>query len=354
MNLDITYYKVPEKTDASNQKKNYTLEDCILVRTTDIFPKNHIVQTNRNAMTQTLERITIFKNEIVKRIRKKYPDNMNEAEKANYFKELDQYDIYKEFYRSTIHFTINGLVSSHLYGNFDNRPFIILEPLMYHIHDKSIEGLRVEDTYFSDDMKLSNECIILISQEYFDSNKSNLELLENLKGYKVIVFDGDEKIAVQNILHQLGYNAFEISEHGYLESNYISEMDKYGRELRIKTEEGKMNDFIYDYAKANNISIEPHCYSDIYYKDANEMYTKSLNREKDLLLFIINSVGISDELKEELLYYIEYSNMEKLIDNPLISQLIDEIGLEPLKELIGEYNKNCILELENIKNSKNK
>ena len=52
--------------------------------------------------------------------------------------EIESFETYYPHYRSTIHTTENGLVSSHMYGNFDKRKFIILDPLRNQIDKANI------------------------------------------------------------------------------------------------------------------------------------------------------------------------------------------------------------------------
>lgn len=335
--LNITYIDESMYDTLTNvSKEDYTVDDCVIVRTTDIFPKDGMVITPKNGGAYGFGRSVILEEIIRKKIANEYPD----LDDDSFFKKLDEFNIFFDIPRGTIHYTINGLVSSHDYGNFDNRPFIIIEPLKYHINDKSLVGLRVEDTYFNDNMELSDEAKIMISQAYFDANKDNLEFLESLQGLNIIVFSGDETKAVEYVLRSLGYNAFTVNNHGYTNGFYGN------------NDETRMLFFLRGIAQEKNIPTERHCYSASYLEEKDSMNKCVEKREKEYLRYILDNSLISDELRDRIdyaisdCYYIEY-----LSDNSYIEKLIDIIGLDNLKRLTAEYNNKCVKDMENVNKS---
>ena len=115
---------------------NYDAKSMCLVRTTDVFPSDGCIRSmaNSNTLLKT--------------------SSMLLGEALNNTDLKDKCQIMYYGYRSTVHFSMNGLVSNHAYGNFSNRNFIIIEPFFHHIQDDII-SLRVEDTYFKDFVSLS-------------------------------------------------------------------------------------------------------------------------------------------------------------------------------------------------------
>lgn len=105
--------------------------------------------------------------------------------------------------RHTIHFTTNGLVKGGFIGadDWDNKPYIILEPFKYHV-DPSLRGGFAGDVYYNDQMKLSNEAIILVKKDWYDTHKDTLP-----KGYNYRTFSGDPNEVVKETLKSLGYYA---------------------------------------------------------------------------------------------------------------------------------------------------
>ena len=314
--------------------KEYTINDCVLVRTTDIFPMDGIVQTPINGNAYEFGRSSIIGEAISKKVREKHPNYyMTEEEGEKYSKELAEFEVCFETCRRTIHFAMNGLVGTTAYGNFDNKPFVIFEPLKYHL-DSSLKSLRVEDVYFNNDMRLSNECSILLEENYLKENSNNLEFLEQLKNFNVYVYRGNQQAAVSKVLSDLGYDSFLISSNGY--SNGLSD----------GMAASKMWRFVNDFATQNNISLDRHFYSNINYEDS--MIRQEKGREIDIkhLTYILDNSTVSEELKNKIvpLLYEHPSYLESLMDD-----LVNELGLEQIKQLTKEFNDLYIKELKSSK-----
>ena len=250
-----------------------------------------------------------------------------------YSKELAEFEVCFETCRRTIHFAMNGLVGTTAYGNFDNKPFVIFEPLKYHL-DSSLKSLRVEDVYFNNDMRLSNECSILLEENYLKENSNNLEFLEQLKNFNVYVYRGNQQAAVSKVLSDLGYDSFLISSNGY--SNGLSD----------GMAASKMWRFINNFATQNNISLDRHFTSQINYEDS--MARQEKGREIDIkhLTYILDNSTVSEELKNKIvpLLYEHPSYLESLMDD-----LVNELGLEQIKQLTKEFNDLYIKELNSSK-----
>lgn len=54
--------------------KEYTINDCVLVRTTDIFPMDGIVETPINGNAYGFGRSSIIGDAIAKKVREKHPN----------------------------------------------------------------------------------------------------------------------------------------------------------------------------------------------------------------------------------------------------------------------------------------
>ena len=314
--------------------KEYGIEDCVLVRTTDIFPMDGIVETPINGNAYEFGKSSILGEAISKKVREKHPNYyMTEEAGENYSRELAEYEVCFETCRRTIHFAMNGLVGTTAYGNFDNKPFVIFEPLKYHL-DPSLKSLRVEDVYFDNDMKLSNECAILLEENYLRENSNNLEFLEQLKNFKVYVYRGNQQAAVSKVLSDLGYDSFLVSSNGY--TNGLSD----GKAA------SKMWRFVNDFATQNNISLDRHFYSVINQEDS--MIRQEKGKEIDIkhLTYILDNFNVSEELKNKIVpllpNYISYLE-------PLMDELVEEIGLDQIKELTNSFNDLYIKELNSTK-----
>ena len=321
INIGI-YTEEMYKGNQNTLKDVYTVDDCILIRTTDIFPTDKIVQTPENGNAYSFNINYMFIAAIEKKINKEQ-SNVNK----------DDYNIYYDICRTTTHFTINGLVSSHMYGNFDDRPYIIMEPLKHHIDEESLVGLRVEDTYFNNDIALSDEAIILIPSQHFEKIVGDYNYQETLKQFNVVVFDGDEVHAVNYILNQLGYNAFLTSQHSYVSGE----------------EEDKMVNFVYDLAEERNIPVDKHCYSTVGQQDTQNRFNSMKESEMRFLNFVLDTVAIPEILRNEIIYCRDNGYDTVLKEH--IENLVDIVGLETLKYLTQQYNQERILENQAKKSS---
>lgn len=317
--------------------KEYGISDCILVRTTDFFPKDHIIQTPANANAYEFAKSSIIGEAISKKLKEKYINfNIEEAEQK-YSQELDEFKVCFEVCRRTIHFTMNGLVGSTSYGNFDGKKFVIFEPLKYHL-DSSLKSLRVEDVYFDDDMKLSNESSILLEENYFKENSNNLDFLEQLKKFKVYVYRGNQQAAVSMVLKDLGYDSFLVSSNGYC--NGISD----------RTAASKLWNFVCDFAIENNISLDKHFYSEINNEDRIRRQEKGEEIDRKHIIYILDNSNVSLDIKNKIISLL-YENPIYL--EPLMEELVDEIGLDKIKELTKQFNDIYISSL-NSKKTKSK
>ena len=314
--------------------KEYGIEDCILVRTTDIFPMDGIVETPINGNAYEFGKSSIIGEAISKKVREKHPNYyMTEEAGEKYSRELAEFDVCFETCRRTIHFAMNGLVGSTAYGNFEGKPFVIFEPLKYHL-DPSLKCLRVEDVYFDNDIKLSNECSILLEENYLRENYNNLEFLEQLKNFNVYVYRGNQQAAVSKVLSDLGYDSYLISSNGY--SNGLSD----------GMAASKMWRFVNNFATENNISLDRHFTSQINYEDSIARQEKGKEIDIKHLTYILDNSTVSEELKNKIvpLLYEHPSYLESLMD-----ELVNEIGLDQIKELTSEFNDLYIKELNSTK-----
>lgn len=333
--IDATNVETIEDS-IKHSHKQYSIEDCIMVRTTDIFPFDGIVQTPINGNAYEFGKSTFLGDIIVKELNKKYPNHFYDEDEANkYSNELKEYAVIFETLRRTVHFTLNGLVGSTAYGNFDNKPFVIFEPLKYHLNE-SLKSLRVEDTYFDDDLCLSDESAILISEEIFNQISKDPNYINDLQRFNIYIYNGNQQVAVSKVLNDMGYDSFLISSHGYVNG------------INDGSAASNMWHFTVDFAKKNNFSLEKHFYSKINLEDALMREEKSKEIDKLHLLYIIDNSTVSPDLGEKIKLLLE-SN-ESI--NDLLELLVEQIGFEQLKKLTKDFNNNYIASLNKAKNSK--
>lgn len=152
------------KFNLSNEKfKNEP--NKILVHVTNFFPKNHTILNQYSANA-------IGRNEV----------------KYNGFDEK----VPCISHRHTTHFTVNTVVSSHGYGNWDDCRFVIIDG--YKEHENELHGSK-NDTWIFDNVNLSKNATILVNINDKEKLKN-----ENLEDYNIIYYDGERDKCFDNYL----------------------------------------------------------------------------------------------------------------------------------------------------------
>ena len=147
-------------------KENFSLSQIALVHATNYFPHNHTIKTSRDS------------------------DVMSSDNNA-----------YVQ--RNTIHFALNGKVSSHAFGSWDDSKFIIIEPMEQQMG--VLTNVRPEDTWSQGTVHLSEKAVILINEKEYDTMDT-----QTLEDYNVVKFRGDSKVATEKMLLLLGYQPQDI------------------------------------------------------------------------------------------------------------------------------------------------
>ena len=290
------------------------IEDCVLIRKTSVLPKDGVVETPIHGRAYEFGDSDLLGPSIHKMVRRQHP-NFEEFLEA-----IKPYQIYFETYRRTIHFTINGIVENSLYGEF-NYPYIIIEPLKYHIDSPSLEGLRVEDTYFSDDMVLSKECILFMREEDYKKVKGDIP-----SGIQVRTFTGDENDAVKEILQELGYEFFVVNNNGYVKG------------LDSGTPDQAMYEFICSYGTEHHINQDRHFYSSLNHEDVNIRMNEFRKMDQRYVNYILDSGLVDLELADEIRELLDDPYATKILEEKF-DKLVEQVGLERLRTLTEEFNQ---------------
>lgn len=337
------------KGDSRDIKEgSYTLEDLVLIRATDIFPFNGVIETPTHGGAYVYSNSSLLGDAISKALRKIYSDFEERV------KEKRKYNIVFEYLRSTIHFTVNGLVGNHDFNNFDSRNYIIIEPLKYHINDNSLCSLHACDTYFNDDMVLSDEAVIIIPIDKYNEIKDKEEYVEVLKKFKIFVYSGkNEQLAVSNVLECLGYDSFLMGNNGY-----VNGFDE-------KTAAGKMWSFFDELRERYGKEFIRHMKSKFRLDDADANAECSKNVEKQYLEYLLVNSNVSSFVIENIKNYKQLGLLDKIDEeevrlnyyniNDVMARLVEDIGLDNLLRLTKEFNEKYIEDLKKRKkNSKNR
>lgn len=151
---------------------NYTTfeipeEDRVLVHSTNYFPNDKTIKTLYDGKKE----YTI-------------PININGEKKEVTFRH----------HRHTAHFVTNGVVRNTGDGNtWENMKYIVFEPAS--LHKNQIVSRSFSDTFTNGSVKLSDEAILMVEKDAYDKLTD-----EQKKNYNIILYTGDFRQAVQNLL----------------------------------------------------------------------------------------------------------------------------------------------------------
>ena len=335
--------KLIELMDEKVNKGYYDASDIVLVRVTDFLPIGGGIPSISNVPFVCKPYLSTYNaiysyylksDEILKKLNDAFDKEQDFQRKIVIQKEIKKREeVIKEMvlkntpyatqYRSTIHFCLNGLVSSHMYGDFNGK-FVIIEPFIFHEDDLNIDSVRPEDTYFKENITLSSKAVIMVNED----DKKEIEEYIDIKKYNIVFYRGDKQIAVNNQLIKMGIIPEKIGEHGLRDSDTSS--------------------YIYDFIKNKKYQQEKHCYSNSYKEDDKkslelwhmyelEFYNYLLKfvgnfKDKDLLIEIINDINR---------YY-----SERLVLEELLIKIIEEIGIEKYSRIVNEFNTTILNKIQ--------
>ena len=306
------------------EKGSYDSSDIFLVRVTDHLPEDSFIPATCN--TRFLTNIRDLSSDVVFKILRE-----NEQKKTGHMflepevedqmlVESKKYSPLSTQYRSSVHFTLNGVVEGNRnYGVFDS-PFVIIEPFKHHEDDSNILAVRGDDTYFKDGISLSSDSVVLLPVEYkgkVDESSMN-----------VVFYKGDRNKAVEMYLVENGIVPEDIKD------NYV--------------EDSKTLPMLYEFILSKGYRREPHslhpCYKIDdertielwkYYDDKfytylfSQIYPEGTHLRELELLKSRYSLGFFDTRPEETL-----------------KSIISTIGLDDYKSIVEKYNSELMAKVE--------
>lgn len=164
--------QVPLSYSGNEYGDNYTTfeipeEDRVLVHSTNYFPNDKTIKTTYDG-------------------KKEYtvPIKINGEKK----------EVTYRHHRHTAHFVTNGVVKNTGDGNtWENMKYIVFEPASF--HKDQIISKSFSDTFTNGSVKLSDEAILMVEKDAYDKLTD-----EQKKNYNIILYTGDFRQAVQNLL----------------------------------------------------------------------------------------------------------------------------------------------------------
>ena len=334
------------------------IKNIALVRATNVIPFDGVVRPVSEEPYLEPEKGSSLSFEINSLLRRQgklneidwlRPEEERNEIQAQNNKILEQYMPYNSNYNSMVLWALNGMVPDDnskggTFGNniFSNKDCAIIDGLEEQLAQSEITSLVPTDTAIKGNVKLSNQAIILLSKERYESlsqeEKDKLSTLD----LTLEIFEGDLTEAVNKTLEKSGrYTAETLSlskeDRGYIHSTTSDEViEIIGK---IAKENGIAQELHW------NIIVRQSDYLDKLDSVKNEYENIGIVQQfytKTFFKYLFLKMSISDRTKADIMY---------APDSPAyIEQLcseIEEIGIDEYKKIVDTYNSS----LEQLKES---
>lgn len=210
---NIEKYKTNIQELIEETKENRKINKFVIIRNDDFIPENYTWTINLNGEYKTL--LT-------------YNEGTTKKNKFSIFSKTQKPEmnlkqikvlIGQEF-RSTKHFTINTpLKLTEEYNTVKNdRPFTIIDDINNFLNSGYAYSLSEKDAYLDithEGLKISENATILISQENYEKIKNNKELLSKLSKRNLIIYKGNQALAINMFLSENGILPFRTEMNAY-------------------------------------------------------------------------------------------------------------------------------------------
>lgn len=238
-------------------------------------------------------------------------------------------------FRSTKHFTVNTpLGYTHSYNQVESkRKFIILDSIQNFLDSPYHYSIAYHDAYIDvthEFLPISEHAIVLMSEENYKSSFNDKDLQTALSNRNLIVFKGEESLAINMVLASLGALP---SRPGNPYIEYDAETSKI-LEQSIQDLATSYH-MLYDQSHGNVNSKGGH-FSDLY----DNYYKGNTHFEEEVLVF----------LKEK---YPEYSNLfayyhtfDDFINSGAYLTLIKKVGFQSIVHTFEEYNQKALMDFQ--------
>lgn len=228
-------------------------------------------------------------------------------------------------FRSTKHFTINTPLG--ITGNYNNVPtdrdYIIIDDINMFLKSEYGYSVSYHDAYLDishESLPISNEAIVLINEENYDRIMSDEKIARELTQRKIVRFKGDEIVAINMVLTEIGVLPSDIGyKYAYYDKEIRDILDESIKSL------AKENGLFFDKSHAGELKPDGGHFSN-YYDGKNEDYENAII---EFIYFLKQKFPEHEELFPEYLKFTENNSR----------QIIEKIGINNLVEAINEYNE---------------
>ena len=324
-NPSVVYEFERKKDDLDYEKRKkgfYDVNDFVLIRATDFLNPEHTIKPI-SKIPFVVNTNNIAHSAIYNILKNKYNINLySEDEEYENFKNLTyQYSPLSTQFRSTIHFTLNGLVSNHSKGSFNDKNFIIIDKLNNHLGTDDFRSIRMEDTFISGEVKISNEAIILINEAKY---QKLIEEFPFLNTYNIVLFKGDEKLATEILLTHINIVPEKIETHS---AGYSKRTELHKKYFHSVTEQ-------------YGIEEMKHFYSPEYAEDDQKNLTLWQIYDTNFYNELFDHFAIDKEEKEKMIIFLTSYKNDRDEQTKLLQKFIMSVGLENYQKFVINYNNN--------------
>lgn len=228
-------------------------------------------------------------------------------------------------FRSTKHFTINTPLGVTGYYNSvsSNRDYIIMDSMNEFLKSGYGYSVAYHDAYLDvshESLPISEDAIVLINDEKYERIMSDEKVASELAQRRVVIFKGDESVAISMILTEMGALPSTV---GSRYAQYDSELrDIVSSSIKDLAEE---NGLFFDRSHAGELKPDGGGHFSNYYDEKNTDYLQAM---KQFIVFLRQKFPEQEELFPEYLRFNEDNSQE----------IIMKLGTQPLLEAIDEYN----------------
>lgn len=228
-------------------------------------------------------------------------------------------------FRSTKHFTVNTPLGVTGYYNnvYTDRDYIIIDNMDEFLKSGYGYSIAYHDAYLDishESLPISEEAIVLINDEKYEKIMSDEKVASELAQRRVVRFKGDESIAINMILTEIGALPSTV---GFWYAQYDSELrDIVNSSIKDLAQE---HGLFFDRSHAGKLKPDGGGHFSNYYDEKNTDYAKA---EEEFGAFLKRKFPEHQEL------FLEDFDFNR--NNP--QDFVIKLGTKNLLEAIDEYN----------------
>ena len=293
----------------------YDEDKLRFVITCNMFPKDGIILPSGKEPY-------VFKNPncslgVVVRERIKKVDGISEydTEKMETLKnQSEKYMPYSTKFVSVVYGAINGLYADYFATNF-----IIIDKFKNIVQNRNILSLKPETCLFVNQVELSNEAVILINADKYESLKVRYP---ELARYNVIQYKGDASLALAMQLVKDDVVPEKMTK------DYVCD----------SVTSDKLVDFVTEYASKNGIGTGRYIDTEFFKSDQDKTTKLQQIFDEAFYSFLLKRVNIPESHYAELLKRLCEGDAYDSDNLIILDGIIESIGASGILSIVNEFN----------------